>query len=191
MLSLIGSLISGGILGGITGLLGSVVQRFAAYKTKKLEVELEKIKFDHETALRELDARIMEKEWAGRAQVASVEGQSAADVAAAEAFAKSYTDGPKYSEGLEPTKGQAWLLVLLDCLRGVIRPALTIYLCVITTMVYLQAQELMGGDIPQELAAEIVRLVLGTILYLTTTCVTWWFGTRNIQTPPKSLGGKN
>ena len=32
---------------------------------------------------------------------------------------------------------------------------------------------------------EMWGLIVGTILYLTTTCVLWWFGTRNKQEQPK------
>ncbi len=36
-----------------------------------------------------------------------------------------------------------------------------------------------------EQAIQLIQMVVGTILYLTTTCVLWWFGTRNKGAPPK------
>lgn len=190
MLSLFGSLISGGVLGGLTGILGTWLKGRADAKMKKLDIEADKDRMAHELKVKEADQAIMKEEWSGRTKVATVEASGAEAVADAKAFEKSYEASLQYSKGLEPTKGQAWALVLLDLLRGLIRPGLTIYLIAITTMIYFQAEKLMGGDLPPEQAAEIVNKVIGTVLYLTTTCLTWWFGTRNSQKPPMTLGRK-
>jgi len=92
----------------------------------------------------------------------------------------------RYSEGVPVGKAGGFLLVLLDLFRGVVRPALTVYLCVLTTMIYYQARILIDReDLDPEQALQIEHLIVGTILYLTTTCVLWWFGTRNKQEQPK------
>ena len=79
-------------------------------------------------------------------------------------------------------------MIVMDVIRGVIRPGLTVYLCVLTTIVYFQAVRLLlsvGIQMDVSRAMKLTELVVGTILYLTTTCVLWWFGTRNRQKPPK------
>lgn len=81
----------------------------------------------------------------------------------------------------------AWL-VALDVLRGVIRPGLTVYLCAITTLVYLEARGILaaaGASLNPTQALAVHDLIVSTILYLTTTTVLWWFGTRNSERPPK------
>jgi hypothetical protein len=77
--------------------------------------------------------------------------------------------------------------VLVDALRGIVRPGLTVYLCAITTLIYSDAQLLLNkaqGMTATE-ALDLTKMVVGTVLYLTTTCVLWWFGTRNKQSAPQ------
>lgn len=193
MLDLIGALVSSILAGGATGLVGVAIQRWADYKNKQLDLQLEKQRGDLELAKRDKDAVIMEKEWAGRTRVAEVEGAAAMDTAESQAFAASFQhDKATYSDGvLDKLRGWwgqllRFLLGLVDVIRGIVRPGLTIYLCVITTMIYDDAQRRMGSDLTAAQALELVKMIVATVLYLTTTCVLWWFGTRNRQAPPKA-----
>ena len=47
------------VSGGITGILGVVVQRIADYKNRKLDMEANREKYSHEVRMREADAAIM------------------------------------------------------------------------------------------------------------------------------------
>ena len=188
MIEVLGTIFGSIFGGGATGLLGIVAQRWADYKNKQLDIELQRTKYEHEIKLREADAAIMAQEWAARTRVAEVEAAGREAVADSQAFTASFGMEPtRYSEGVKPSRGQGWVLVLLDALRGAVRPVLTVYLCVLTTLVYLQARDLLAGEdgMTAEQALDLVRLVVGTILYLTTTCVLWWFGTRNKGGAPK------
>ena len=170
MLSILTSLFAG----GATGLVGAAIQKFSDYKTKKLELELNKQRFEHEKGLRQIDVEIMKSEWHGRFQVAETEGDAAA-------FKEALTSEPKrYSEGVKYTSKQGWMMVLLDLLRGTVRPALTIYLCAITTVIYFEAVKLISGTvILPEQAYDMINKIIATVLYLTTSCVLFWFGARN------------
>lgn len=150
------------MFGGLTGLIGGIAEKITAYKTKKLELELQKEKFANEIALRKVDAEIMQQEWAARTKVAEVEGAAKVEVEDAKAFATSYRMEPK-------TYGIKWL----DALRGSIRPALTLYLCAVVTTMYLRTD---GGTID-------AQSVANTILYLCVTAVCWWFGSRGVKAP--------
>jgi len=187
MFETIGTLLGSVLSGGATGLIGVALQRFADFKNKQLDIQLAKQKFEQDVALKQLDMQMMEKEWAGRVQVAQTEAEAAADAAASKAFEASYAMEPKrYSEGVPVGKVGGFLLVLLDLFRGIVRPALTVYLCAISTLIYLQARHLLDKeDLSADQAMQIEHLIVGTILYLTTTCVLWWFGTRNKQQIPK------
>lgn len=185
MLELLGTVVSSVLGGGATGLLGVIFQRFADYKNRQLDIQLEAGRQAHELALREADAKIMAQEWAARTQVAQVEAEGQAAIADASALAASYKLEPtQYSTGVKPSRGQAWLLILLDVFRGSIRPGLSVYLCILATVVYLEARKYVG-PMSADQSYEMVKLIIGTILYLWTTCVLWWFGTRNKSHPPK------
>jgi hypothetical protein len=154
-------MISDLVFGGITGLVGGIAQKWADYKTKKLELEMQQKKHENEIAMRKVDAEIMQQEWAARTKVAEVEADS-------KAFEASHNEPELYSEKVAPTVKQGWLLVFVDFLRGIVRPFLTLYLCAVTTVMYMRTD---GGSInPQS--------VVDTVLFLTTTAVCWWYGSR-------------
>lgn len=185
MITFLTTVFSSILSGGATGLLGVVFQRIADYKNRQLDLQLDKQRGELELAKRDKDAAIMREEWAGRTQVAQIEGDATKDAAESAAFAASLSGEPKrYADG-KMTTAQTWLMVALDFIRGIVRPGLTIYLCVLTTLVYLQARELLAGQAMSATEAlELVKMIVGTVLYLTTTCVLWWFGTRNKAPQP-------
>lgn len=149
------------MFGGLTGLIGGIAQKVADYKTKKLELELMQKKTEAEIALRKVDAEIMAQEWAQRTKIAEVEADS-------KAFAASFNEPELYSAKVQPSTKQGWLLIIVDFLRGFVRPFLTLYMCGVVTILYLNTD---GGTVnPQS--------IVDTILYLATLSVSWWFGSR-------------
>lgn len=176
--------------GGVTGLLGAGLQRVMDYKSKQLDLELEQKKMEHEIELRKADAAIMAQEWAARTQVATIEAGAKVDVADSAAFAASFATEPqKYSQGAALTPAQVWVMVLLDLFRGVVRPAMTVYLCIIVTMLYLDAQAIAAvRPVKDTDVLALLTKITDAILYIWTTVSLWWFGTRNKQAPPKAGG---
>lgn len=179
MLEILGTVFGAIFSGGATGIIGAIASRYADYKNKQLDMQLEAQRQANAIALKRVDIELMEKEWVGREKVAITEGETAMNVADAEAFGKSFEMEPKMFTTGELSSNQRWLFVVLDAIRGSIRPLLTVYLCVLTTMIYMQAKALLANDPLTALQAlDLTKLVIGTILYLTTTCTLWWFGSR-------------
>lgn len=187
MLTILGTIFGSIFSGGATGLLGVVLQRFADFKNKQLDMKLEAQRAENEIAKRRVDAEIMAQEWAGRLKVAEKEGESAMDVAASKAFEASLFKEPeRYTYAPTLTPSQQWVMVLLDAARGLVRPFLTIYLCALTTYVWYQVRATLATeDLSIDAALDVWKMVVGQILYLTTTIVLWWFGTRNKVEAPK------
>ena len=185
LFSLLGTVFSSILSGGATGIFGVIAQRFADYQNKKLDLAKAAQDQAFELEKRKIDIQISAQEWAGRTKVAEVEGATASDVAASNAFAASLLKEPeRYSDAGKTTPGQNWVLVLLDVLRGSVRPLLTVYLCILTTLVYYEAKKLVNSQhMTEAQALELMQTIVGSILYLTTTCVLWWFGTRNKSGP--------
>ena len=170
--------------GAVTGFLGGVVGKVFDYKSKKLDKELSILKFNQEVELRKVDLELMKEEWNQRIKVATVEAEAKVEVADSAAFNTSLTVEPKkYYDG--PYSGkQAWLMVAVDFLRGIIRPFLTIYLCLLTTLIYIQAKGLLTMDIILPgMAYSLVEQIINTVLYLCVTVVCWWFGSRGTKAP--------
>lgn len=164
--------------GGITGLAGTVIQSVYTYKSKQLDIDLEKTKAANELEQRKLDGQLMAQEWAARTQVATITAQSETDKADAAALAASYATEPQqYSEKSLLTHSQEWVMVMLDALKAVIRPSMTIYLCVLTSLIYFQTRALVSAGQGDSFA--LLERLVNTILYLFTTVTLWWFGSRN------------
>lgn len=188
MVEILGTIFGSIFSGGATGLIGVALQRWMDYKNKQLDLSLEKERRETELAKRRLDAEIMKEEAAGRLKVAQEESFAARDVAETKAFAETLLkEPPRYSSETGLTPNQQWVMVVLDAFRGAVRPALTIYLCALTTYVWIQVRvELADQNLSAEAALDVWRLVVGQILYLTTTVTLWWFGTRNKMKQPGS-----
>ena len=147
------------LTGGATGLLGTAitagVDYFQAKQRHAQEIELRRL--DHEIALAE--AASVER------QVA-IEAEAESEKAAWEALKASYQEArQRWSSG-----ESAWI-VFVDVVRGLTRPALTWAFLALTGIIYFT---LAAGD------AAMRGRIVETVLYLTTTCVLWWFGGRQL-----------
>lgn len=180
-----------GILGVLSGLLGTWLTKRAEWRQRQQDIEVLKLKQNHELEQRRLDAQILTQEIQGQKELAEINGRTQIETADASAFMSSQTSEPRmYSS----EQGRNWftasLFAMLDFTRGSIRPGLTIYLVILTTMMYFEFLKLMeaqGMVLPITEVTKMVMLILSTVIYLTTTSVTWWFGTRNKQKPPKII----
>jgi hypothetical protein len=194
--SLFGSVASGGltaVFGGISGIIGAAVTKFFEFKMKRLEAE-ERAKD------RQFQLDLMDREWRGRVQVAQAEGEAATEVAASNAFAKSFDLEPKrYLDGV--TAPNTWygriakaliyvLMGLLDFWRGLMRPGLCTYSAVLTTWMFFVLLDMMakyGNEIPSDLLMQTAVRVVDAMLYLLTTSGAWWYGTRTSSAKTKGV----
>ena len=71
---------------------------------------------------------------------------------------------------------------LVDFIRGLTRPGITLYMCILTTLIYMEMQAIVAkagaeaftpGD-----AVKIIVLLVDAVIYLTSMCVGWWFAAR-------------
>jgi len=185
------------LFGGITGLLGNAITGFMTYKTQKL-------RNDHDIAMIQAESESMRIEAQMQIQVTKAEIEGAVELADAQAYMLSQKSAskPMFSEkwidklfGVQGKVGRffaiptAVLIALafgfVDWLRGFMRPALTIYLTGITTVLTYQAwQILQNHGLPAMTTTEAIssyNQVTSMILYLTVSCITWWFGDRRMS----------
>lgn len=190
------------LLGGLTGILGSGLTAWFKHKDKKLELEITKQKNNHELSMvkAESDATIAEARANIKITQANVEG--AIDIKNAEAFMQSQKEGNKnlfsnkWIDGLMKVQGWWRILTLplagliavlfgfTDFLRGIVRPLLTIYLCGVSTWISCKAYEIISIDglgLTAVQATGIFNDITSIVLFMTTTCVAWWFGDRRLS----------
>ncbi len=165
-MSAIGDALVSIVSGGATGLLGTMLSRVSAFfeNKQKFKHELEMIEANAKLQKQESEARVVEIELQGKLKLQNteVEGEIKKELAATEMMGKSYTEAnTRWSTG-----DSKWL-IFVDVVRGMTRPFLTITLCAMSFIIWMQTQN-------KELEVQIVM----TELYLTTAAVLWWFGSR-------------
>lgn len=168
-----GSIVSGMsslLSGGATGIIGSIV-------TNTFDFFEQSRKNKQEIKRRELDIQEMDKEYEHRKEISAQKQEAETQETSYDHDTRAYTSGMKLES--------PWIkvpLVIVDTLRGVIRPALTLVLVYLTWRVFDSAHAVLEDAGLQTLepseAMTLVMSVVDMILYLTSTAVTWWFGTR-------------
>ena len=204
MLTLLGTLLTSILSGGATGLLGVLFQRYFDMKSKAQDLEMIKLNHSHAVELSRLEiergikmaeAKLAEvaEDVRGRIAVAVEEREGREAVAASETQAASYAaDRATFLTDTVLKTKHKWLTYAMggvDLIRGLTRPALTAYLVVIAHLMYMDLYILLaerGQALTGTEMQALVLQVITTMLYLATTAVVWWFGSR----PPKRSSDK-
>lgn len=100
--------------------------------------------------------------------LANAEGVNAVAIEKAKALGASY-------ENDKAAYGGGWV----DMLRGLQRPGITDWLLVVATAITIYA--LRQVPLTAEVWAEIAKFGVYTCLDLTAMCVSWWFGSRQLE----------
>lgn len=166
--------------GGITGLIGTIFTEIMGFFR-------EKQKFKQKIAMRKLDIELADKEYSHESSMATLESETRVTESGDDLRERSYEyddDFIKF-ESSDLSGGQRWIALFVYVLRKIIRPALTIYLiyCVWATRAEVRAvlDQFGGPDFTGLGIGDVTGLykqVIDTILYLASTCITWWFGSR-------------
>ena len=159
------SLISGGLLGVAGGILTNITDIF-----KQRQIN------QHEKDLRELDLQAMDKEYEARRE-------ESADNLIVASYEHDTEILSKLASKVKMNPVTSFMFVCLEILRGLVRPALTVYLIVLVHLVRGEVNAVLiqaGVDkISIATAMDIYATVIDTILFLASMSVSWWFGTRN------------
>ena len=187
MFEVLGTLITGVLSGGATGLLGVLIQRYFDLKNKQQDIELTKLQLANNIELSKMETertvRVSELEMEGT----RYEADAAVMRASFDHDRANYLD-PQAQRRKGFVGGVVTLLMgFVDFLRGVLRPGMTAYLCALVTVMFYWARDLAeqhGYHLTAEQAYSLVLQIVATILYCWTTATLWWFGTR----PTKDKG---
>lgn len=184
------------IFGAATGLIGNVITSIMQFKTQKLKNE-------HEQDMLRLETAAMRAEAEANIRISKAQIEGEVELADSAAYMTSMQLGnksmfnEKWVDTLFEVKGKwriitfplgcfaAFMFGLVDWLRGFMRPALTLYLTALTTAITWMAWDIMQkhglGTLTAEQAMSIFNQVIAIVIYLTVSCVTWWFGDRTMS----------
>lgn len=175
MLELILGILSSGGFGALTGIIG-------AWITKRETRRVLEIENQHTLAMRELDQREREAEMAHELSIADkqverarVEGDIALQTDELDAFKASI-------ETQRQPKS-----ALMDAFLSFVRPLITFALLWESWILLERLNTLVGGlqSLPADVLMDIYKHAIYAVIFLATTAVGWWFGTR----PDRGLMG--
>lgn len=172
LIKLLGSAGFGTIFGGIMG----IFNRKTDLEAKRLDLEDAKDRRAHELAMRDKDAAIMEKEWAGRLQVAQAEGEAKVDAAAYDALTKSY-------EFAQPEKGSR-----MAAFSSFIRPFISLCYFIVTSIgsawIVYYAFSVKNIVLSQEQWYDLLMYVIAWVAFMAGATIGWWYAMRPGKHPP-------
>ncbi len=173
MFELFGSAATAILGGGITGILGTSITAIFEFANRKAASK-------HELKMREMDITEMKEEWAMRTKVVEIEAAAATDVADAQLMSTSYSmQGPVFATGERWRNSMPYMI--LDLIRGAIRPLITIFLGWVAWQIYQDLAVVLaanGRGITVTQAMTLMETIVNTILYMASSSILWWFGTR-------------
>lgn len=168
-----------GILGTIGGILGSLGTGILKYKTAKMQnqhdLAMAKLAGDQELAMHKAEV-----------QKITVEGDISRELAAEQTLQASFEHDAKLSDALAGVKlspAQAWIMVFVESIRRLMRPALTLtsvgYVMYIFSSYWGHLSQL--NQLPADAILDQLILVMSAIVALATMAGSWWFGDRSLQ----------
>lgn len=172
MLDAVFGVFSSSGIGALVGLVGSWLTKQEERKNLELTLNHEKVMFQlKSTQQQEQNQHELKLAEQNLASVKEA-GEQAVELVEASAFVASQQSNTSLSNRFA------------ELIRGLMRPVITIYLLSIATVIALQINAYMDGAMAQLQQQELMVMYQNTldkIMFLTTTAVTWWFGSRPSQ----------
>lgn len=172
-----GSALSGGLL----GLFGTGIKMLADYKSQESkrtfeldmrQADLDEMQLEHDLHMKEVEAQTHRDIAIAHQNRLTTESQVSGDIELGELNLRqaSYSnDKATYGGGF------------VDAIRGLMRPILTLYFALSMALIAYQLMQITGNIVGAANAQYLLKEVINAIIFLATTSVTWWFGSRPIH----------
>lgn len=198
------------IFGAATGLIGNVVSGIFKFKTAKLNLKSKKMDHEHELAMVQAETAAMIEEAKANIKITQAQVEGAVELKEMDAYIASQKEGnkaflgQKWIEYLLKVEGKMRYITIpiagliavafgfVDFLRGLMRPTLTMYLTLVSSWITWKSYEILkalNADLTAQQATEIFSESTSIVIYLTVSCVTWWFGDRTLSKTIMELRG--
>lgn len=156
--------------------LGAIVGLFGSWLTKREERRNAELKYDYEVKMAQIRKQEAELEFNHelaladkKMEQAKTEGEIKMDIQEIEALRDSMKE-----------QQMTYGIKFVDALRGMMRPVITIYLLLVASYVAFKIGGYIGGleAIDTEELVSMYKDTISQVMFLLTTAVTWWFGSR-------------
>jgi hypothetical protein len=184
--SLIGNVASGGILGAVGGIAQGALQMWQAKQAADHEREMRVIDHAHEASRWSHDLEIAKFESEAKTKLAEIDSETKKSLADTQALADSFTADKRTFATDEVVGKFPTLFALVDFVRGIIRPWITLYLDFVLTILCGWVTYEVIHYFPQVLTqgntmADVFKSLVEAIIFMSTTSTMWWFAARGIK----------
>ena len=168
------NLLTSALGGSLIGAIGGFVQK---WQDNKNEFKLAQLKYQHEKDMTSHEKAMAELQLNSQKSMAEIEANKQITVADLSALEQSMEMDKATYATVDVSKANKWL-ILVDVVRGVMRPMLTAGLA--TYCVFVTAYNLIqyGVDFPTDRLMEITFVLIDSMATYTGVAVSWWFGSR-------------
>ncbi len=162
-------LFSGGGVSAIAGGLGAITGIIGNWLVKREERKTLIIEFDQQHKMAILNGEQQLQLASSERKTLSIKGDVAIDTTEAQAFKDSLAVSAKLVG-----------VGFVDGIRGLMRPLITVFLLVMCSILAFNIHDLVGGleSLTSNSVFQLYRDIIFQLLFLTSTAVTWWFGSR-------------
>jgi len=191
------SIFTGGasaIFGGVLGTIGGIFTKWMDHKNKMEEMELES---KERAADRAHDLACIAAETEKATKIANLQAEKEMDLArtnaAAQQMLAEFTTlnkaidaeaaGATWSTAWASKLSGAWaglagmMMVIVDMVRGLTRPGLTLYLVILVTIMYNSMVQ-KATVLTAEQSFQVCNSIVNMALFLASSAVSFWFGSR-------------
>lgn len=155
------------ITGAILGVLGTALQAVIGWGERKQASNATERELQLQLQIQQAELEVVKAKAQGEAAAATIKTDGEANVARITADATMFKDSQVNDKAAYNDR-------VIDFLRGSVRPVVT-YLCV-GSLLYLVTKYM-----TEELAEQLLPIIVPMLLDLTATVVVWWFGGRFIK----------
>lgn len=183
--SLIGNVASGGILGAVGGIAQAGLQMWQAKQAADHALEMKKLDQGQEKDRWAHDLEMAKFESQSKQVLAEIDMSKTVRVEDLKALSASF-EADKRSYATDGTAEKfPTLFAIVDFVRGVIRPWITIYLDMVLTVLCIWVTYEVMHFYPEVMKSgsleTIFKSLVEAIIFMSTTSTMWWFAARGIK----------
>lgn len=176
LFGLLGSATGGGVIGLVAGLLNKREERKRAeqeqhFELEKLKLESAEANAERSHAVAMADKKMQQAVTEGEIErdVKELDRRIAVDTLEAKGWYESIKNGFKETG-----------IYAVDLVRGMMRPFITAWLLIASTMVTFDLFVMVGGleALPDEISQDLAVYVVHQLFNLTSMSISWWFASR-------------
>lgn len=170
LMDIISNAATGGLLGSVGGIASKFIEGKHAIKLKELDNDLQTKLSAHEIALTKL-------QFESQRTIAEIDAGKEIAVADAALQSASYGNDTAAYASVDVSRSH-WSMLLVDAIRGLVRPLLTTVLVVFNVVIAFWLWDKNGATMDGKDSYSLLKTMVDNLALCTSLAISWYFGAR-------------